>query len=193
VVHDFDKDGIGIFDMLGDGYVDLGLRLADLEALDQRPDWDLALARERVSYKRNKKTCPRENLELHGATPDEIAFLCDDHGPPWLGHRVELNALVGRQFTDWLEGKLTEHGVAKVIPEPATLDRAYRDTYESAWLNARIAELYGQVRQRARDLDVPDDLANRVASLLANQPYLGWDSAVASIVRRAIEAEDDDG
>jgi hypothetical protein len=39
---------------------------------------------------------------------------------------------------------------------------------------------------------VPADLDDRIASLLANQPYLDWDSAVAHIVRRTIDAEDDE-
>ena len=45
------------------------------------------------------------------------------HGP----QRVELNALVSsRRFIDFIEQKLAEHGISKVIPEAAGLADAYR-------------------------------------------------------------------
>jgi hypothetical protein len=59
-------------------------------------------------------------LERNGATEAEIDFLLgdDDHGP----QRVELNALVSsRRLIDFIERKLAEHGISKVIPEAAAL------------------------------------------------------------------------
>ena len=66
----------------------------------------------------------RETLERNGATEAEIDFLLgdDDHSP----QRVELNALDSRQFIDFIERKLAEHGISKVIPEPAALANAFR-------------------------------------------------------------------
>ena len=67
-----------------------------------------------VSFGRESKDALRERLEINSATEAEIAFLLD--GPPCFGQRVELNAMASRQFVDFLEGKLREHGARKVIP-----------------------------------------------------------------------------
>jgi hypothetical protein len=184
VVHDFDKAGISIFATLGDGYVDLGLRLADLQTLDGRDDWDLNLASESVGYDND----PRANLTERGATPDEIAFLCPTDQSPFRGRRVELNALVGRQFTDWLERKLRDAHVAKVIPDEATLERAYRWAYGRRWLNLEIARLYDEAQEEAADAELPDDLATLVANELEDTPQLDWDSIVARLVEQELPA-----
>jgi hypothetical protein len=44
----------------------------------------------------------------------------------WEGERVELNAMTADQFIDWLERKLDEQGIGKVVPDPETLATAYR-------------------------------------------------------------------
>src|SRR5215467_3479221 len=96
--------------------VDLGIRLTDVTAY--------ALESESVVY---KKSDPTANLCKNGATDEEIAFLVRErHSRGGSGERVELNALTSRQFVDWLEGKLREHQVAKVIPDAATLERSWR-------------------------------------------------------------------
>ena len=96
VVHDFDKQGVGMFDLIAKeipNAIDLGLRLDDVE--DSR--WGLAAQAESVSYTND----PLGNLTERGANPDEIAFLRERHEPEpgkpnrWVGHRVELNAFVG--------------------------------------------------------------------------------------------------
>jgi hypothetical protein len=194
VVHDFDKQGVGIFDTLGDGYVDLGLRLDDIRTLNQRADWDLGLMSESVDYvhHRGRPYDPRPNLAERGATADEIEFLCPTSQPPFRGRRVELNALVGQTFVNWLEANLAEHGVAKVIPDNATLEAAYRRAYESRWLNLQIARLDTQAQDLAGAAELPDDLAGRVATLVADASHLAWDSVVAQLVRQAIPDDEDD-
>ena len=67
----------------------------------------------------------RETLERNGATDAKIDFLLgdDDHGP----RRIELDALVSsRRFIDFIERKIAEHGISKVIPEAAALADAFR-------------------------------------------------------------------
>ena len=49
---------------------------------------------------------------------EEIEFL--------LTRRVELNAFASADFVAWIERKLEQHGVAKVVPDDATLTLAYR-------------------------------------------------------------------
>ena len=53
-------------------------------------------------------------LRINGATEAEIEFLLE--GPEGVGRRVELNAMTSDQFIAFVERKLEEHGVAKVVP-----------------------------------------------------------------------------
>ena len=57
-------------------------------------------------------------LKENGATEEEIEFL--------LRRRVELNAFTSDQLVEWIEEKLEEHGVEKVVPEEDTLAAAAR-------------------------------------------------------------------
>ena len=167
VVHDFDKQGIGIFDTFDhDSYVDLGLRLDDITAVDDDGNdrWGLSAdtASESVTYvAKDKPYDPRPNLTERAASTAEIDFLCRTDRPPFHGRRVELNALQGR-FVDWLEAKLEEHHVAKIVPDEATLERVYRWAYARRWLNLEIARLYEQAQDEADDADLPDDLVTQV-------------------------------
>ena len=56
------------------------------------------------------------SLRRYGATEAEIQFLQD--------RRVELNQMTSRQLIDWIEGKLRDHGVAKLVPDENAIGRA---------------------------------------------------------------------
>lgn len=172
VAHDFDKQGIGIVDLIDNEVetVDLGLRLDDVE--DEQ--WGLLDQAESVTYDSD----PTDNLVRRGATVREIEFLAGDGVE---GQRVELNALVGRQFIDWLESKLEEAGVGKVIPEAETLEAAYRRAYRRALLNRAMADAQESAAQAAATAVVPDDLATRVAGALDENRERTWDDVVAEI------------
>jgi hypothetical protein len=109
VLHDFDLTGFSIFGSLAADnrhylfenkkipIIDIGLRLADIKELQSEPvstsgDW----------------SARAETLLRHGATPEEIAFLRN--------RRVELNAMTSGQFVEFIENKLSENGVTKVLP-----------------------------------------------------------------------------
>ena len=68
----------------------------------------------------------RQNLRLNGATEEEIEFL--------LEQRVELNALTSGQLVAFIERKLAEHGISKVIPPTDLLGDAYRLSVQNARL-----------------------------------------------------------
>lgn len=93
-----------------------------------------------------------------------------------LARRVELNAMDARQFLDWLEGKLQEHGVKKFIPDDAA---AINAAWKRAW---RIAELNKVIAKAAEDIpeppEPPDNLAEQVRAALAEHPALRWDAAL---------------
>ena len=63
-------------------------------------------------------------MREHGATEEEIDFLLgNDDGET---KRVELNAMPSDVFIAFLEGKLTEAGVEKVVPDDAVLEQHAR-------------------------------------------------------------------
>ncbi len=84
--------------------IDIGLRLVDVETM--------GLQSEPVEVKDWSKR--RGTLARHGATNDEITFIRD--------RRAELNAMTSRQFIDFIEAKLTMHGVAKVVPDAGIIE-----------------------------------------------------------------------
>jgi hypothetical protein len=179
VAHDFDKAGIGIFDTLGNvgDFVDIGVRLDDVH--DER--WGLAAMSEPVTYGKEGKTDPRPNLTRRGATADEVRYLCETDHVPFHGRRVELNALVGRTFIEWLEHKLEAHGVTKVIPDEQTVERAYRRAFELETINRAIRAAHRDAAERAARVTIPADLLTQVENSLDMHPELPWDDVVAAI------------
>ena len=174
VLHDFDKSGFSIVGTLTrdtaryrfrrrPNVVDLGLRLADVQAEGLEPErCDLAGA------------AAARNLRENGATPEEIAFLLANGG-----QRVELNAFGTDAFLAWLERKLKAAGVKKVVPEAATLAKAYRRaTYVHA-MNKTIEDAHTAAEDAAAKVVIPPRLADRVRDLLATESAFSWDVAVA--------------
>lgn len=188
VLRDFDKAGFTIVHTLqanGRRYVfqqrpkvtDLGLRLVDVRRN--------RLASEEVSYGRSD---PTENLRRNGATPEEIAFLCSpDHAQGYSGQRVELNAFTSGDLIAWIEGKLEQHGVQKVVPNPAILHQAYRLAYEQQLLRRRMRQVRQEVHEVAQRIDLPGDLADWVQRRLERDRALPWDQAVHFYASRRVE------
>jgi hypothetical protein len=192
VLHDFDRDGFGIRQTLvesGRRYdfeheigkvIDLGLRLADLNRL--------GLDSEVFSLGKVSPQAAREQLRRRGATEAEIAFLIDGRGVRDLRrgeeghpHRVELNAMTSRQFVDLIEEGLRRHGVTKIVPDTATLGRAF-----AGFARERIARPIVErwlARLERREVAVPADLEEQVRSYLAEHPAEPWDNAVREIAQ----------
>ena len=178
VLRDFDKAGfsnVASFQQSNRRYtfenrikvIDLGLRLDDATELGL-PD--------EASYDRGSLEARRANLRKNGATPEEIEFLLR-------GRRVELNAMMSDQLVGFVERKLTDNGIAKIVPKQSELADAYR-------LFARGREAEKVFKRELRKLNggsavkVPRDLAIRVRDYLDQHPTKRWDDAVAAIVRR---------
>ena len=178
VLHDFDKSGFTICHTLQNDtrryrfktapkVIDLGLRLADVEAMN--------LDSEAVDYSGDAD--PRPGLIERGATPAEADYLVTSKKDGrWTGHRVELNAMDARQFLDWLEAKLQAHGVKKFIPDDA---EAIKTAWQRAW---RINELNKAIAKAAESLPAapaaPADLAEQIRAKLAEHPAMRWDAAL---------------
>ena len=159
VLHDFDKAGFSILGTLTRStrryhyhrradIVDLGIRLKDAEVED--------LPSEPVHYPGGSG----RNLRLNGAHQDEIEFLVDG------AQRVELNAFTSDHLIEWLEQKLEEHGVKKVIPNEETLAAAYRRAALVEKINTQITK----ARDTGRTVRIPKTLVRRVRALLKADP-----------------------
>jgi hypothetical protein len=90
--------------------IDLGLRLADAQRYE--------LESEPVTPPKNRHKAKR-SLMNRGATEEEIDFLLS-------GQRIELNAFASDEFVSFIEEKLREHKIGKVIPKIDMLRKAYR-------------------------------------------------------------------
>jgi hypothetical protein len=177
VLHDFDVSGFSIFGTLGTSnrryrfanevrLVDLGLRLADVEVmeLESEPavisgDWDKRI----------------RTLQRHGAIAEEIAFLEDE--------RVALNAMTSRQLIDFVEAKLEEHGVVKLVPDEDMLQQHARRLIEQQLAAAEVEKLRTKLSRAAARTPLPADLRQAVERRLAEEPQLPWDAALAELLR----------
>ena len=144
--------------------IELGLRLADVEAMD--------LDAEPVAIKGDRNKI-RLRLWRNGATKEEVDFLLREK-------RVELNAMTSDVFVAFVERKLTEHGIKKVIPDNDRLEEAFRLFARGE----RIRQAVGEAIEALEDeeIDVPGDLEQRVRDYLAEHPEEPWASAVRHLV-----------
>jgi hypothetical protein len=156
VAHDFDWSGFSIFGTLGKSnrryryqnpakIVDIGLRLADIQRM--------GLGWEKYSPGGNwaKRTA---TLIRHGATEEEIKRLRTE--------RVELNEMSSGVFVQFLERKLTEHGVRKVVPGGAVLEQHARRVITRTILNMRLDGLRAEIDRAAERIALPADLHRQV-------------------------------
>jgi hypothetical protein len=189
ILHDFDAYGIRIaknlvevsqsakeqnrvrYEFSGEiDHIDFGLRLNDVE------EWGLGA-----------EGCSAPSIRdlEEDLSDEEYQFLAS-------GQRVELNAFNSADLIEWIESKLQEHGIGKVVPDKKTLRDAYRRISVSQKVNAQLDELIGRARHESGDIKIPRDIVARVRTQLRERPEMPWDEAVAEIVAEHISDEDDD-
>ena len=170
VVHDFDKSGFSIVGTLQRAtrrytfkndlrVIDIGLRLADVDAYDLQTEPSTDVGDGDIA-----------TLRLNGASGEEIYLLRQV--------RVELNAFTSDQFVAWLEGKLNEHGITKVVPDDAALELAYRRSLAAAYFEDHAHDLIKAARKHAVAADLPLDLRSRMEEALKTDPARPWDAVV---------------
>jgi hypothetical protein len=179
VLHDFDVAGFSIGKTVGSDtkryrfqnrieVKNLGLRLADVEEMN--------LESETVSLGNADRDKIFERLERNGATNDEIEFLLG-------GERVELNAMASDVFIAFVERKLKEHGIAKVIPGKDRLDRAFRLFKRAQRIEEAVEAAIAAMPDDDDDIDAPEDLDKRVRDYLDEKPESPWEAAVRHAVK----------
>jgi len=121
--------------------IDLGLRLDDVQT------W--GLVSEDVYYTAN----PRGNLLKNGATLEEIDYLCEDGiHKNYYGRRVELNAFASDDFIKWIESKLDDLGISKIIPDGDLLNDAYARAIKVAFINKEIEAAQEHAEEAAKKI-----------------------------------------
>jgi hypothetical protein len=182
VLHDFDAAGIIIKDTLESdtrrysfsgqpNVIDLGLHYEDIEGLLPEP---------------HSSTISDERRQRAGLSEAAIEFLRDQ--------RVELNAMTARQLVDFVESKLKQHGVRKMIPDRRTLVLAYQMFAASD----RLSEAFDELKEKLEDedkaqIEVPDDLEAKVeAKLREERDLITWHQAVRLIINPNAREDGDD-
>jgi len=182
-LRDFDKAGFSIVSTLSKSSAryqfkhkirvfDLGLRLEDVEK------W--GLDSESFCTKSSKYSI-RRNLLRNGATEEEAEFIANLK-------RVELNAFPSADLVKFIEGKLIEHGVKKIIPDAATQEAAFRRSLRNEFIQHRFGELKTEARVYVDWAKVPS-LERKITKILKTNPELPWDEAVRQIAAKAFVAD----
>jgi hypothetical protein len=181
LLHDFDKSGFSIAGTLQRDtrryefqnsirVIDLGLSLDDVIAM--------GLESEYQHHPKGNKFALMANLRENGASEEEIEFMFRDFDRLRSTRRVELNAMTSPQFIAFLERKLREHGVEKIVPEQDLLAEAYAELERGR----RLAEAIENHDEIEIDANVPKDLQDQVRKYLKRYPEARWDAAVGAIV-----------
>jgi hypothetical protein len=186
ILHDFDVSGFGIAKTLTSDsrrykfkhsiarVFDLGLRLADIEAM--------GLDNEEVAIGKNYDKV-RERLRINRATNEEISYLLDgevdDDADIVSGHRVELNAMTSDLFVAFVGRKLIEARARKVVPAATLMIDAYRAVVLERLAQPVIERWLARIG--GRSVAVPGNLEALVRAFLAEHPAATWDAALRQI------------
>lgn len=125
---------------------------------------------------------------------DYVSYYWSD----WLqSNRVELNAMTTPEFIRWLEGKMEEHGVGKVIPTEDVLASTLEESAEKAIRSKVMKEI---LEQNLFEKRVENELAkaryyielakldirDKVSDKLADNPMHRWDTPVFEVANDLI-------
>jgi hypothetical protein len=184
LLHDFDKAGFSIAGTLQRDtrryqftnsirVVDLGLNLADVE--------QMGLESEYQHHPKGRRHALEDNLRTNGASDAEIAFMFRDFDRLRSTRRVELNAMTSPQFVEFVERKLRENGITKIVPDHDLMAEVYAGMERGRRLAKAIKQLEEKVHAQG-DAKPPTDIVGRVRKVLEKHPNIRWDTAVANIL-----------
>jgi hypothetical protein len=92
--------------------------------------------------------------------------------------RVELNAMTSPQFVAFVERKLRENGIAKIVPDKNLLAEVYASVAKGRRLEEAFREIEDEIDA---DCKPPNDLEQRVRKWLEKHPAMRWDAAIQKI------------
>jgi hypothetical protein len=174
VLHDFDVAGFMIAGTLQRDtrrhafensirVIDLGLRLDDIDGLETEPAAETRTGEDKL----------RDQLRNNGATDEEIELL--------LTERVEINAMGSAELLQFIEDKLEENGIEKIIPDRKLLEEAYREFDRGIRLKKVFEEAEKNFGE-SPSIEVPKDLNKKVREVLEENDDLRWDDAILVVL-----------
>ena len=186
-VHDADAAGTMIMQTLQEETAARGARQIEIINLGLEP-WEAEeMGLEAEEFEESNKRRPVADYVL--ARED------GEHWGEWLqSNRYELNAMTTAQILDWLDAKMEEHGVGKVVPPQEVITEEARKQLE-AKLRARItervlreADLDAQLAKAMTEITVPKKLLTpkAVEAWLEDSKVDGWRDCVEEAVQRAL-------
>ena len=190
LLHDLDKAGFSIAGTLQRDtrryefrncikVIDLGLNLTDVE--------EMGLEAEYQHHPKASRSALEENLRINGASEAEIAFMFRDFDSLRSTRRVELNAMTSPQFVTFVERKLRENGVTKIVPDKDLLADVYNSIERGRRLEEGVKNLDGEID--VDDCKPPQNLESSIRKMLEKHPTMRWDAAIAHIIESQEGAE----
>ena len=154
--------------------VDLGLTLQDAKKMKLQ---------EENYFLKNAKNTPRTKLEKYGVDTATIDFIVgtpnsfDRKHKQWPVKRIELNSMTAPQFVEWLDKKLQDAGVTKVVPDDSETLNAWQRAHKTALVKDAIID----IEDNWHDKPVPKNLHERIQKYLDKKPEHSWDSALVEL------------
>ncbi len=140
-----------------------------------------------------------ETFNSKGRRP--VADYVDYSWTDWLqSHRVELNSMTTPQFIQWMEDKMEEHGVGKVVPSQIVLEIELEKNAQEIIRQNLIQKLLDENNFNNRlqeeisgaktKIDVAkNQLRSQVTERLYNSPEFRWDQPIQEIARKVVQIE----
>ena len=100
-----------------------------------------------------------------------------------------MNAFSSREFISWIELKLEQHGIKKVIPDNQILEDAFRRAALAKMLNEKLEIVIDEAKENIAKLN-PLQLTQKVSVLIEKNPRMPWDLAINKIAEADIEGGD---
>jgi DNA topoisomerase VI subunit B len=116
----------------------------------------------------------------------------------WLqSNRVELNAMTTPEFIEWLEQKLEEHGVGKVIPTRDVLVKTFEESAERAIRSQVMEDILEansyenrveiELMKAKQQIEIAKlDIREKVSDKLVDNPLHRWDAPVIELASEVI-------
>ncbi|OBZ15946.1 hypothetical protein A8L34_27910 [Bacillus sp. FJAT-27264] len=183
-VHDADAAGTKIFETLQEATAARPGRKVRVINLGLEPEEAIDMGLQIESF----------NSERHRPVADYVSYYWQD----WLqSNRAELNAMTTPEFIEWLEGKMEEYGVGKVIPTEDVLSRTFDESAErlirSQVMDTILEQSNYEMRVKVELMKARNgielaklDIRDKVYDKLAVNPLYRWDMPVSELASELI-------
>jgi hypothetical protein len=152
---------------------------------------DVAIARIRAYA--HQKRWSKSRLAIEAGMTDTVLRRFDHRDwNPTVGTLRRLETLIppefepyeqtSRQFIDFIEAKLTMHGVAKVVPDAGIIEAHARHLIEQRLAREALGEIRDRITRQAAATALPVGIEVQLRRYLARHPALAWDDALAQII-----------